>query len=298
MAIGPGLSPRDGGPGVVAMSSREVRPSPIEGRNVLLTGAAGGLGSTIATSLSQRGALLMLVDIDAAALLSLRERLGCHALVADVSDVGDRSRIVEHCARIGHDPDVLINNAGVEKASEYADLEPEEVRHALEVNLLGAMLLTHALLPGLRERGRGHIINISSMAGIKPVPFNAVYNTAKAGLVGFSISLSKELAGTGVDATAICPSAVRGVGMWARVSDQLAPNRLVESSVITPDAVAAAVVRALTERPRRVLVASPLVRAGALLSALSPRFDALTDRLSRIDAVYRERIRTDRGHRL
>src|ERR1035441_233414 len=112
-----------------------------------------------------------------------------------------------------------VNNAGIEKASEYADLQPAEVRHALEVNLIGAMLLTHELLPGLRARGRGHIVNVASMAGIKPVPFNAVYNTAKAGLVAFSMSLSKELDGTGVDATVICPSAVTGVGMWARLSD-------------------------------------------------------------------------------
>ncbi|MBJ7595790.1 MAG: SDR family NAD(P)-dependent oxidoreductase [Candidatus Dormibacteraeota bacterium] len=270
----------------------------MSGRHVLLTGAAGGLGTTIATALSSRGAVLMLVDVNAAALLSLRDRLSCHALVADVADADDRARIISHCERAEHVPDVLINNAGIEKASEFDRLEPEEVRHALDVNLVGAMLLTHAALGGLRTRGRGHVISIASMAGIKPVPFNAVYNTAKAGLVGFSLSLSKELAGSGVDATVICPSAVTGVGMWARVSDQLTPNRLVESSAVTPDAVAAAVVRALEQRPRRILVGSPLVRAGALLSALSPRLDALTDRLSRIDSVYRERIRTDRDNRL
>ncbi len=280
------------------MSREQVSAAAVTGRHVLLTGAAGGLGTTIATALSRRGAVLMLVDVNAAALLSLRDRLSCHALVADVADADDRARIVSHCERVEHVPDVLLNNAGIEKASEFDRLEPEEVRHALDVNLVGAMLLTHAVLGGLRSRGRGHVINIASMAGIKPVPFNAVYNTAKAGLVGFSLSLSKELAGSGVDATVICPSAVTGVGMWARVSDQLTPNRLVESSAVTPDAVAAAVVRALEQRPRRILVSSPLVRAGALLSALSPRLDALTDRLSRIDSVYRERIRTDRDNRL
>ena len=280
------------------MSRPSVAGPSLAGRYVLITGAAGGLGTTVATSLSRQGAMLMLVDIDAARLLSLRERLSCHALVADVSDADDRGRIVAHCERVEHVPDVLINNAGVEKASEYTDLRPDEIRHALEVNLVGAMLLTRALLPGMRARGRGQVVNIASMAGIKPVPYNAVYNTAKAGLVAFSMSLSKELEGSGVDATVICPTAVTGVGMWARVSDQLAPNRLVESSAVTPDAVAAAVVRALTQRPRRILVGSPLVRVGALLSALSPGIDALTDRLSHIRSVYRERIRTDRDNLL
>jgi short-subunit dehydrogenase len=276
------------------MTTPAAQEPAISGRHMLITGAAGGLGTTIATSLSRRGAVLMLVDIDAGRLLSLRDRLSCHALVADVADADDRHRVVAHCERVGHEPDVLINNAGIEKASAFADLDAAEVRHALDVNLVGAMLLTHALLPGLRSRRRGHVITIASMAGVKPVPFNAVYNTAKAGLVAFSLSLSKELAGTGVDATVICPSAVTGVGMWARASAQLAPNRLVESSAVPPDAVAEAVCRALERRPRRILVGSPLVRAGALLSALSPRVDALTDRLSRIESVYRERIDTDR----
>ncbi len=270
----------------------------LNGRHVLITGAAGGLGSIIATALSRRGARLLLVDIDVGGLLALRDRLSCDALVADIADGGDLGRIVAHCRLVGHKPDVLINNAGIEKASEYADLDTGEIRHALEVNLLGAMLLTHELLPGLRRRERGHVINIASMAGIKPVPFNAVYNTAKAGLVAFSLSLSKELAGTGVDATVICPSAVTGVGMWARVSDRLPANRLVNSSAVSPDAVATAVLRALAHRPRRILVGSSLVRVGALLSALSPRIDAATDRLSRIESVYRVRIRTDRGRRL
>ena len=127
--------------------------------------------------------MLLLVDVDAAALLALRERLSCHALVADISESEDRSRIVAHCERVAQEPDVLINNAGVEKASEYADLEPAEIRHALEVNLLGAMLLTRELLPGMRARGIGHVINVASMAAVKTVPFNAVYNTAKAGMV-------------------------------------------------------------------------------------------------------------------
>lgn len=298
MGIGPPDRPPPARPAAVRMTVREEPGSAVAGRHVLITGAAGGLGSAIATALSERGAVLMLVDIDAAALLALRDHLSCHAVVADISEADDRGRILAHCERVGHVPDVLINNAGIEKASEYSDLEPEEIRHALDVNLLGAMLLTRDFLPGLRSRRRGHVVNIASMAGVKPVPFNAVYNTAKAGLVAFSISLSKELALSGVDATVICPSAVTGVGMWARVSDQLAPNRFVESSAVSPDAVTSAVLRALARRPRRILVGSPLVRAGALLSALSPRVDALTDRLSRIEAVYRERIGTDRGRRL
>jgi short-subunit dehydrogenase len=270
----------------------------LAGRSVLITGAAGGLGGTIAADLSRRGARLLLVDIDAAALESVSGRLGCPSLVADIADGADRHRIADLTGRAGLEPDVLISNAGIEKASEYTDLDAAEIRHALEVNLLGAMLLVRDLLPGMRARGHGHVITVASMAAIKPVPFNAVYNTAKAGLVAFSTSLSKELAGTGVHATVICPSAVAGVGMWARVSNQLSPNRFVDSSIVGPDSVAAAVITALDRQPRRILVGSPLVRAGALLSALSPAIDRVTDRVSRMDSVYRERIHTDHDRRL
>lgn len=271
---------------------------PLEGRSIVLTGAAGGLGSIVAAALHERGARLLLVDIAAAPLLQLQSRLGCDVLVADVADVADRATIVATCSRLRIDPDILVNNAGVEKASEFDSLEPDEIRHALEVNLLAAVLLTRAFLPSMRRRGSGHVINVASMAGIKPVPFNAVYNTAKSGLIAFSMSLSKELAGSNVFATVICPSAVSDVGMWARVSEQLSPNRLVESAAVAPDAMVAAVLRAIARRPRRILVGSPLVRVGALLSALSPAIDRATDRLSRIDAVYRQRIGTDRENRL
>ncbi len=270
----------------------------LAGRSVIITGGAGGLGDAIATALHRRGAQLLLVDVDADGLRDLRERLAVETLVADVADPDDRELIAILCGRLVIEQYILINNAGVEIASEFVRLQPAEIRHALDVNLVGAMLLTHALLPVMQRRGEGQVITIASMAGIKPVPFNAVYNTAKAGLVAFSASLSKELEGSGVHATVICPAAVRDVGMWARVSDRLSANRFVDSSTVTPQAVVAAVLRAIARRPRRVLVGSPLVRAGALLSALSPRLDRATDRLSRIEAVYRERIDTDRENRL
>lgn len=269
-----------------------------EGLSVVITGAAGGLGSAIARALHECGARLLLVDVAGEPLDDLAKTLGADGLVADIGDLEDLERIVALCDRLGMAPDVLINNAGVERASEFVRLQPAEIRRALDVNLLGAMLLTHALLPGMQRRRKGHVITIASMAGIKPVPFNAVYNTAKAGLVAFSTSLSKELEGSGVHATVVCPAAVREVGMWARASGRLTANRFVDSSTVSADAVVAAVLRAISRQPRRVLVGSPLVRAGALLSALSPHLDGATDRLSHIDAVYRERIATDRENRL
>lgn len=270
----------------------------VRGRSVVITGAAGGLGRTLTATLERSGARLLLVDCDAAALLALAPRPGTDVLVADIATPAGRRSIVARCAELGIPPDILVNNAGIERASEYTALSAAEVGHALEVNLLGAMLLTHELLPAMRERRRGHVVTIASLAGLKPIPYNAVYNTAKAGLVAFSLSLSKELAGSGVSATVICPAAVRDAGMWARVSAQLPRNRLVEGATIRARDVADAVVRAVERRPVRILVGSPMVRGGALLSAAFPAVDAATDRVSRLRAVYRRRIETDRANRL
>lgn len=270
----------------------------LAGRAVVVTGAAGGLGAQIAAAVHRRGARLVLVDVAAEPLLALQRRLACEAVVADIAESNGRALVVSACEDLGRAPDILINNAGTERATEFAQLSPAEIRHALDVNLLGAMLLTHALLPAMRQQHSGHVITMASMAAIKPVPFNAVYNTAKAGLVAFSLSLSKELEGSGVDATVICPSAVSQVGMWARASPGLSGNRLVDSSTVPPAAVVDGVLRAIARRPRRVLVGSRLVRAGALLSGLSTSVDTATDRLSGIQDVYRERIRTDRGNAL
>jgi short-subunit dehydrogenase len=278
--------------------AERARAADVAGTTVVITGAAAGLGAELAAALAARGALLLLVDIDAAGLQQRRDELGCEVLVADVSDEAGRGLIVARSGDLGWGPDVLVNNAGVEKASRFDELDAAEVRRALEVNLLGAVLLTHALLPGMRRRRRGHVVTMASMAGIKPVPYNAMYNSAKAALVVFSMSLSKELRGTGVHATVVCPSAVSDVGMWARTRRGRSANRLVDSSTVGPGEVVEAVLRALAERPSRVLVASHVVRIGALLSAMSPWVDRATDRLSGIGEVYRQRIATDRENRL
>ena len=265
---------------------------------MLITGGAGALGSSMAVDLEATGASLLLVDIDESALNRVKERVRCEVLVADVATDEGRGRVLARCRDMGGCPDVLINNAGVERVSAFDALSSADVRRALEVNLVGSMLLTHALLPEMRRRGSGHVLTVASLAGIKPVPYNAVYNTAKAALVSFSMSLSKELAGSGVYATVVCPSAVRGIGMWARSLQGRPANRLIDASAVSADDVVRAVMRALATRSRRVVVASRLVRAGALLSALSPWIDSATDRLSRVDEVYRRRIESDRRNRL
>lgn len=275
-----------------------MRADSVRGQVVLLTGAGGGLGRHLASALANLGARLFLVDVNPAALADVGGRLDAHVFAADLADDADREELLRRCVAELGAPEVLINCAGTEKVSEYVKLSADEIRRALDVNLLSTVLLTRSVLPYMLRRGRGHVITVGSLAGLKPVPFNAVYNTAKAGLVAFSLSLTKELEGSGVHATVICPSGVRDAGMWARPSGQLAPNRLVQSSTVAPGDVVDAVMFALIQQRPRVLVASALVRLGALLSFVSPRLDRVMDRVSHLADVYRQRIVTDRDNRL
>ena len=270
----------------------------VGGRTVVLTGAAGGIGRCLAATLASAGGRLLLVDIDAEGLAEVAGRVDAGMVVADIATASGRAAIEERRRELRMPADILINNAAVERASEFTDLTEAEIVHAVEVNLVGAMLLSRQMLPEMRRLGRGHVISVSSLAGIKPIPFNALYNTTKSALVGFSLSLTKDLAGTGVSATVVCPAAVRDAGMWARASGGLSRNRMVESSTIGVQDVADAVLHAVRRRPARVLVGSPVVRAGALLSAAFPRADAAMDRVSGLRSVYRQRIRTDRENRL
>jgi short-subunit dehydrogenase len=270
----------------------------VGGRTVVLTGAAGGIGRCLAATLAGAGGRLLLVDIDPDGLAEVAGRVDAGMVVADIATASGRAAIDERRRELRMPADILINNAAVERASEFTDLTEAEIVHAVEVNLVGAMLLSRQMLPEMRRLGRGHVISVSSLAGIKPIPFNALYNATKSALVAFSLSLTKELAGTGVSATVVCPAAVRDAGMWARASGGLSRNRMVESSTIGVQDVADAVLHAVARRPARVLVGSPMVRAGALLSAAFPRADAAMDRVSGLRSVYRQRIRTDRENRL
>jgi NAD(P)-dependent dehydrogenase (short-subunit alcohol dehydrogenase family) len=188
------------------MAARE-----LTGRVAIVTGAGAGIGAGIALALADAGATVAVVDIDdpsAKATAAAIEKQGGRAIAvrADVSEgVPVRDMVVETLRRLGS-VDILVNNAGIATTDLVENLEEIAWRRVLDINLTGPFLCSKAVLPHMRARGWGRIINISSVAAKRmSVMAAASYTASKAGLVGFTRHLAYEVARDGINVNAICP---------------------------------------------------------------------------------------------
>ena len=176
----------------------------------IITGASSGIGEAMATELARRGHQLVLVARRADRLHALAGNLSprAHVLPADLSSRTDRAELPGRVATMGRVPDVLINNAGLSGRALVAKSVPEQQLNLVEVDVAAVMDLCSRFLPGMVERGRGAVLNVSSLAGFYPLPGQATYGAAKAFVLSYTESLRAELRGTGVVATALCPGPV------------------------------------------------------------------------------------------
>jgi hypothetical protein len=175
----------------------------------LVTGASSGIGAAYARALRARGERLILVARRADRLARLAEELGgdewAVALPLDLASTRAAVRLREQVASRGCAVDLLVNNAGLGHTAPFEQQPPEVVRAMIDVNVRALVELTHAFLPGMKERGRGCIVNVASNAAFQPVPFLAVYAATKAFVLSFTEGLAEELRGSGVRAQALCP---------------------------------------------------------------------------------------------
>jgi uncharacterized protein len=199
----------------------------------LITGASAGIGAVYADRLARRGHDLILVARDETRLNALAERLRAETgqsmeiLVADLSARSDLSR-VEH--RLRQDPSIgmLVNNAGVAVAGPMHGSDVDRLEAMVDINITAALRLAHAAVEGFVARGRGTLINLSSVLAVAPERFNAVYSGTKAFMLNLSMTLQTELANTGIRVQAVLPGATRteiwgkaGVNVAAMPADRL-----------------------------------------------------------------------------
>lgn len=186
----------------------------LKGRMAIVTGAARGIGHATAQKCLASGATVALWDIDAAALdkavSSLKQSGRIHAAVVDVTDEASIAAAVDALIRDVGRIDILVNNAGITGGNAPLwQLAPEVWRRVVEVNLVAPYLVCRAVVPHMIAAGYGRIVNIASIAGKDGNPNASHYSASKAGLIGLTKSLGKELATTGVLVNCIAPAAAK-----------------------------------------------------------------------------------------
>lgn len=259
----------------------------ITGTTALVTGAAGGIGRHIAVALSGAGARLVLSGRNAAALEQLRDTLPgpAEVVTADLIDRGELATLLGRAEAAAGPVDILVNNAGVELASAYSAMSFEEVEAILAVNLTAPALLCHQALPLMHGRGRGHIVNIGSLAGYISIPYMQTYCASKGALLRLSNALRAEYAGTGVGLSFVACGYVDGGIYRPIVAAGLKASPL--AGVSAPEKVAAAVLDAIRRDRPEVIVNPTPVRPMVLLGVAAP---GLAERVSRVlgtDRVFR-----------
>jgi short-subunit dehydrogenase len=167
----------------------------LRGSRVLVTGGSRGIGAALARGLRDRGAQPALVARPSAELSAVATEVDGDAYPYDLSDLPGIAALVERI-EVDGPVDVLINNAGVSHVGWFLDRTPAEIDQVLTVNLLAPMHLCRLLLPRMLKRGRGHVVNISSMAGVIAPPGLASYSASKAGLSHFTAGLRADLRDT------------------------------------------------------------------------------------------------------
>lgn len=243
----------------------------LAGEVIILTGASHGIGPFIARALAKQGASISLAARTATELDALANSLnGTGKFIAvptDINDPAERQNLVRRTAAELGEPDVLINNAGLEEVVPFVHQRTESIPAIVNTNVIAPMLLAHAVLPEMLAKGRGSIVNVASLAGRAGMPYGAVYSGSKGALAEWSISLHAELHGSGVSVSVVCPGFVSDAGMHAR-KNMPAPASL---GAVTPTAVADAVIRAISSGHPEILVSSRPIRLLMALRALAPR---------------------------
>jgi len=247
---------------------------PLADKVVLITGASRGLGVDMARTFAKQGSKLALAARSGTELEKVRAELeaqGARAISVptDVGDLASLRALVKETESSLGPIDVLINNAGIEEVCDFETMDLEYMEQMLSVNVLGLMWLTRLVVPSMIARRSGHVCNIASLAGVTPVPHNAVYSTTKHAVVGFSRSLRLELAEQGVEISVVCPGFVDG-GMflrWGRPAPKM-------TGAVTSQQVADAVLKAVQSNKGKTIVTKGLGKIADVTFAMMPETSA------------------------
>lgn len=251
----------------------------LDGQRAAVSAGAGGLGLVIAETLAAAGASVFVCDIDERALEALPGHI--EGALADVSDAAAAAAWLDPIAQEG--VDLLVNNAGESgPAKPLEEVTPEEWRRCLAVGLDGSFHCTRRVIPAMKSRKSGAIINISSTAGYMGMPRRAPYTAAKFGMIGLTKTLAMELGRCGIRVNAVAPGAISGGRMDRVIAAQAAAEGRSEAEVralyldgtsmgafVTPEEIADLVVFLSSERGR--MISGQIIAVDGHTETLYPR---------------------------
>ena len=244
------------------------------GVTALVTGASKGLGRALALELARRGARLILVARSERQLRELaaeiRQRYGRHdaeVIVGDLIAPDGPQQVLQELSDRGLVVDLLVNNAGAGGAGAFLQRPIEPQLRSVELNVNGLLALTHAIGGELAARGSGGIINIASVAGFQPMPFQAAYAAGKAFVLSFSESLAEELRGSGVHVMAAHPGPI-DTGFFDGTTATM------QTGADTPERIAARTLDDYTKRRPASYPGRPLYRMITWIGRVLPRVTA------------------------
>ena len=229
----------------------------LKGKTALVTGASRGIGPHLASAVARRGMNLVLTgrsgpELEAVAADQRKHGVRVLPVVADLLDDDARTLLIGASEREFGGVDVLVNNAGGDPLRQFDEMSIEENESIIKLNLFAPIALSHLVLPAMLERGRGHIVNISAMAGRVGFPYTEAYAAAKDGLIGFSRVLRTDYRARGVSASVLILGAIAGAGQGQRTMDQM---RMPKSSFMAPvGLVAKALLKAIDKDKAEIVV--------------------------------------------
>jgi 3-hydroxybutyrate dehydrogenase len=225
----------------------------LDGKTALITGSTSGIGLGVAQALAEAGANIILNGFgDEAAIERQRaalEELGVTARYApaDMTRPTEIAAMAEQAIAEFGAVDILVNNAGIQHVSPIEDFPPERWDMIIAINLSSVFHTTRSLLPAMRARGWGRIINIASAHGLVASKFKSAYVTAKHGVLGLTKTVALETAGDNITANAICPGYVRTPLVENQIGDQAAAHGISREEVIEKVILAPQPVKKFTE---------------------------------------------------
>lgn len=247
----------------------------LEGQNVFITGASGGIGAEIARRCAQRGAELFLFARNLQKLEELKTELEkkysskVHVYRLDVSDTDEIEKVFRKVLSEIKQIDVLVNNAGfgVFRAADEASID--EMKGMFSVNVVGLMACTSMVLPMMKARKRGHIINIASQAGKIATPKSSVYSATKHAVLGYTNSLRLEVADFDIFVTAVNPGPI-ATNFFDIADEKGTYVKNVQRYMLKPEYVAEKIVESMLTK-RREINLPRWMNAGSVVYALFPR---------------------------